>query len=274
MNFIINSGLAALLLIAAVFAIFVAFEWLTQRKRETFCNIGEGRHDCSVSKLADAEITTRHLLYKAGSDADHVAVNGVNDVPLGVIGDEVATADLADSWLAVELLGKGSTKRMVASEAMATIGVPVFAAAAGKIALSGTVKVGTLLTVSGADGDVVEVQDCEPVVVGYQGGGGAVTQITSASTGVTLSKSSGQITTVALTTAAAAKEEFTVTNAKVRATDVIVLSTTYAGAGTPVLSVKGVAAGSFKVVVTNVHASAAFDAVMVINFAVIPAVAS
>ena len=106
------------------------------------------------------------------------------------------------------------------------------------------------------------------------GAGGAVTQITNAATGVTLSKPCGQITTVALTTAAAAEERFTVTNTLVAATDVISLSTTYNGAGTPVLSVQKVAAGAFDIVVTNVHAANAFDAVMVINFAVTKAVAA
>ena len=106
------------------------------------------------------------------------------------------------------------------------------------------------------------------------GQGGAVTQITSAATGVTLNAPCGQITTVALTTAAAAEEEFTVTNDQVAATDVVVLSTTYAGAGTPMVSVKGVAAGSFKVVITNVHAANALNALAVINFAVIKAVAA
>lgn len=109
--------------------------------------------------------------------------------------------------------------------------------------------------------------------IGFVAGqGAAVTQITSASTGVTINANCGQITTVALTTAAAAEESFTVTNNQIAATDVIALSTTYAGAGTPVLSVKGVAAGSFVVVVTNVHASDALDALMKINFAVIKAV--
>lgn len=111
--------------------------------------------------------------------------------------------------------------------------------------------------------------------VGYAtGAGGAVTQITSASTGVTLSKVTGQITTVALTTAAAAEERFTVTNTAVAATDVIVLGTTYNGAGTPMLSVQKIASGAFDVVITNVHAANALDALMVINFAVIKGVAA
>lgn len=111
--------------------------------------------------------------------------------------------------------------------------------------------------------------------VGYAAGaGGAITQITDATTGVTLSKVTGQITTVALTTAAAAEERFTVTNTTVVATDVVVVSTTYAGAGTPIVGVIKVAAGAFDVVITNLHASAALNAAMVINFAVIKAVAA
>lgn len=106
------------------------------------------------------------------------------------------------------------------------------------------------------------------------GSGGAVTQITSISTGVTLSTVCGQITTVASTLAAAAETAFTVTNTLVAATDVVVLSTTYAGAGTPLVYCKVVAAGSFDIGITNLHASAALDALLVINFAVIKAVAA
>jgi hypothetical protein len=110
--------------------------------------------------------------------------------------------------------------------------------------------------------------------IGAPAVGGAVTQITSAATGVTLNKPCGQITTVALTTAAAAEEVFVVTNSTVAATDVVVVSTTYAGAGTPNVFVTAVAAGSFTVNITNVHAANALNAVAVINFAVIKAVAS
>jgi hypothetical protein len=111
--------------------------------------------------------------------------------------------------------------------------------------------------------------------LGYASGqGGAVTQATNASTGVTLSKPCGQITTVALTTAAGAEEVFTVTNTEVAATDIVIVSTTYAGAGTPVVGVKKVAAGAFDVVITNLHASAALNAAVVVNFAVIKSVAS
>lgn len=107
--------------------------------------------------------------------------------------------------------------------------------------------------------------------VGYvagNGAGGAVTQITDATTAVTLDRLAGQITTVALTTAGAAEEIFQVNNAFVASTDVIAVSTTYAGQGTPMVGVKGVAAGAFVIVITNLSASA-LNAVCVINFVVL-----
>lgn len=110
---------------------------------------------------------------------------------------------------------------------------------------------------------------------GYMtGAGGSVTQITTIATGVTLSKPTGQITTVASTLAGAAEATFTVTNTKVTAKDMVVLSTTYAGAGTPLVYCSKVAAGSFDITITNLHAANALDAVLVINFAVIKGASS
>src|SRR5262245_6692287 len=106
--------------------------------------------------------------------------------------------------------------------------------------------------------------------LGYNiGAGGAVTQITSSSTGVILHRICGRITTVALTTAAAAEERFTVTDNLAQTTDTIVFGTTYNGAGTPALSVLNMTNGSFDIVITNLHAANALNAVMVINFAII-----
>mgnify|MGYP003463107662 CR=1 FL=1 len=109
--------------------------------------------------------------------------------------------------------------------------------------------------------------------IGYAtGAGGSVTQITSAATGVTLNKVCGRITTVALTTAAGADEQFTVTNSAVAATDIVIITTTYAGAGTILVGTAKVVAGAFDVVITNLHASNALNAVAVINFAIIKSV--
>lgn len=128
-------------------------------------------------------------------------------------------------------------------------------------------------TVTELAGAIASVQGVAAGTAGFATGkGGAVTQITSASTGVTLNKLCGQITTVALTTAAGAEEEFTVTDDQVDANDVVVVSTTYAGQGTPAITVKNTAAGSFKIVITNLHATLALNAVVVVNFAVIKSV--
>ena len=111
--------------------------------------------------------------------------------------------------------------------------------------------------------------------IGYSAGaGGAVTQITSASTAVTLNKVTGQITTVALTTAAGAEEVFQVNNTSVTSLDVVSVSTTYAGAGTPAVTVKGVATNGFVIVITNLHSADALNAALVINFAVIKGITS
>lgn len=108
--------------------------------------------------------------------------------------------------------------------------------------------------------------------IGYStGAGGTVTQITSSATAVTLNKVCGQITTVALTTAGAAEEAFVVNNSTVDANDVIAVSTTYAGAGKPIVFVTNQGAGVFTLNITNVSASA-LDTVCVINFAVIKSV--
>lgn len=106
--------------------------------------------------------------------------------------------------------------------------------------------------------------------IGLFNGGATVTQETSASTGVTINAPCGQIVTVALTTAADAETIFTVTNSFVSALDVPVIAVgTYAGGGTPIAAIKNVTAGAFDVVITNLHASAALDALLKLNFVVI-----
>ncbi len=143
----------------------------------------------------------------------------------------------------------------------------------GAIAGTSITGTGALIATTGTFSGAVQTTGAT-VTSGYKtGAGGAVTQITNASTGVTLSKPCGKITTVALTTAGAAEERFTVTNTLVTATDTIALGTTYDGGGTPIVSVLKVAAGAFDIVISNLSASS-LDAVMVINFAVLKSVAA
>jgi len=114
-------------------------------------------------------------------------------------------------------------------------------------------------------------------VTGYRNGDGvlvlqgqtAVTQITSISTGVTCNAYTGVITTVSQTVAAGAEAQFTVTCNKVAATDVVnVCIKTHTSGGTFIPAVTAVAAGSFQITLTNLHASAAGDNVLVLNYAV------
>ena len=112
--------------------------------------------------------------------------------------------------------------------------------------------------------------------IGYpSGSGGAVTQATNTTTGVTLNTPTGVITMDDASLAAAAEATFTVTNSSVAATDTIVASIASGDtAGQHIVGVTAVASGSFKLTVTNVTASTATTAAIVINYAVIKGVSS
>ena len=101
--------------------------------------------------------------------------------------------------------------------------------------------------------------------------GGTVTQATNHGTGVTLNTNSGQITLASVDLAAGAEATFTVTNSVVAATDVVIVNVSDdQDAGTLLAFVDDVGAGTFDIVLSNVHASAASgNGGTVVNFAVI-----
>lgn len=107
--------------------------------------------------------------------------------------------------------------------------------------------------------------------IGYgTGSGGAVTQDTSRTTGVTLNKTNGAITLVSAagdTTAAS----FTVTNSTVAATDTVVVSQK-SGTDKYIVAVTAVAAGSFEITFRTFSGTTTEQPVF--NFAVIKAVAA
>jgi len=119
-------------------------------------------HATKVVRTNDVAVTARHLLWAEGATpGTTAALATATTIALGTIDNiESSTAISQD----VHMLGRGPTKKMVASEAMATINVPVYQAAAGKIALTGVLKVGVLRSVASADGSVVEVEDHRPRV--------------------------------------------------------------------------------------------------------------
>lgn len=104
------------------------------------------------------------------------------------------------------------------------------------------------------------------------GVGGAVTQITNRSTGVTLNNLTGTITTVTTSLAAEAAATFTVTDSQVAIGDVVVVSQqSGSNGGNTDVGVTTVAAGSFAITVANNNASGgtAETGAILINFAVI-----
>lgn len=122
----------------------------------------DGVHESGVlgHLLADAAHADRYLLVKTGSDANHVAVSGASDKPLGLCLDEPSAAE---DPAAVRLLGCGKgTVRMVGAEAIAA-GADVYGAASGKVqdepAVAGTYyRVGRAVTACTGDGDKFEVE--------------------------------------------------------------------------------------------------------------------
>ena len=124
---------------------------------------------------------------------------------------------------------------------------------------------GTSLTATGA------IVSTGTAGVGYAtGAGGAVTQITSRTTGVTLNKTAGAITLVSAAGSATAAT-FTVTNSTVAATDVIILNQK-SGTDLYDLMVTAVAAGSFNLTFRTTGGTT--TEIPVFNFAVIKAVAA
>jgi len=128
---------------------------------------------------------------------------------------------------------------------------------------------GSPLTHTEVDTNFTDLRDNK---AGYvTGDGGAVTQSTSKSTGVTLSKKCGQITLNGAALAANTTVSFTLTNTTIAATDIIVLNHVSGGtAGSYLLNAQA-AAGSASINVRNITSGSLSEAI-VIGFAVVKAV--
>ena len=105
----------------------------------------------------------------------------------------------------------------------------------------------------------------------FLGSYGTVTQATSITTGVTLNTKRGVITTFDPALAAAAEQEFVVTNSECHAGDVVVISV---GSGPSdnehvMAFISAVSEGSFSIVISNLATTNQADGAMAINFAII-----
>ncbi len=98
----------------------------------------------------------------------------------------------------------------------------------------------------------------------------AVSQSGAITSGVTLNGEAGTITTTTANTATSGTSAFTVTNSFVSGGHKIFAAISdYDGAGLPGLFVKNITQGSFQVVISNAHPTAALNASLDIFFAVI-----
>lgn len=153
--------------------------------------------------------------------------------------------------------------------------------ATGSNTFTGTTTFTGAVTLTGGSGAVAStssITSSSPSAgVGYAtGAGSTVTQITTRATGVTINAICGTITTDSTSLAAGAEATFTVTNSAVAATDVVNVAVKSGGTtpGSTWASVTATGTGSFAITVSNLHASTADTAALVINFAVIKAVAA
>lgn len=224
---------------------------------------------------ATTNITTAQVITDTSNQSFAVGANGATNPVFNVDNSTASVATglnvkgaAAASGLAISVITSGTNENLTID-------------AAG----SGTITLGT--TSTGVTTSPRNIQTTGTGAhlatgtggIGYgTGAGGTVTQLTNRSTGVTLSKMSGTITTDTTSLAAGASAEFTVTNTLVAIGDVIVVSqrsgsAVAAGvAGTTIVEVVGVAAGSFILSVNNNSSTTAETGAIIINFAVIKAV--
>jgi len=147
----------------------------------------------------------------------------------------------------------------------------------GNTVIGGTLGVAGASTLTGAVSAANAVLSSHATAgIGYgTGAGGAVTQETNRTTGVTLNKICGTITTHNASLAAGAEATFTVTNSAVAATDVVVVSLQDKSAtALSIPFVTDVTTGAFDITLTNLDASTADTSASKINFVVIKGVAS
>lgn len=102
-----------------------------------------------VKSFAASGALSEHLRVKTPSS---IALAGASDACIGTVETPVFSSSEA---VAVRLRNAQGTRKMVAAGAI-SVG-PVYAAASGKIASSGTVLEGFALETASADGDIIEV---------------------------------------------------------------------------------------------------------------------
>ncbi len=118
-----------------------------------------------ITRKADAVLTDHNLLVKEGTDADHFALNGAGEKPLGTCPD---MPDTVEESYTVQLLGGPDTDIMVAGAAVAH-GDELYPMANGRVGNEATVgagatyRVGRALSAATEAGEEIEVEGEKPV---------------------------------------------------------------------------------------------------------------
>jgi hypothetical protein len=179
--------------------------------------------------------------------------------------------------VAVTVTNVAHTLTLPAAVSLGTTGLQGYAANVITFASTGTyqfefstVDAGTTITIYDLNRPLLGSIES---AVGYSTGtGGAVTQATDKSTGVTLNRRCGRITMNNASLAAAAEVSFTLTNSTIAATDVVYTCiASGATAGAYNVQVDAVANGSCRISVGNMS-SGSLDEAIVLNFVVIKSV--
>lgn len=128
---------------------------IVKSPRAMFCNIAEGTHAGSITKIAGENIDSPNLIVKIGANENEVVVAGAADKPLGIATDEAESGEA----VAVALSGCAESTFICTTSSDVSAGNTLYSAAGGKvsaIAANGSYKIGVALC-NATTGGVVEI---------------------------------------------------------------------------------------------------------------------
>lgn len=262
------SAATGLEVVGAAAAGGLAVKAISSGTNENLTLDAKGSGTVTINGTATGAISLARTSTVTSSAATALTV-GANGATNPVVQVDAATASVATGLkitgaaaaggLAVAVISSGTNENMT-----------IDAKGSGTISL-GTTSTGNIVPKRAVVADLGITSIGATSGIGYAtGAGGAVTQATSRTTGVTLNKVCGAITLVSAA-GSTTPATFTVTNSAVAATDTIIICQK-SGTDLYDLSVSAVAAGSFNVTFNTKSGTTTEQPVF--NFAVIKAVAA